>query len=227
MQQLWDMFGQTGLEDSGKCSVLVGGPAGRSRNLSKRHLGLWSERGNHYKEDRKRDPEEARIRKEERKSVWGGETKKKKAQADKKNETKFQTGKTAGTFITVKLSKSREMKTGDNSDVTAELLRRRFRHVFAVKSTEFSGHQRHWRKMQTTGNVWVKSMKINLKLDLCLQSFLEVTLQSSVLDPCLEELLLWVNVGWELWVVTQISVVKEPSPGPRIRNDSSVLVATI
>lgn len=68
---------------------------------------------------------------------------KKKAQADKKNETKFQTGKTAGTFITVKLSKSREMKTGDNSDVTAELLRRRFRHVFAVKSTEFSEHQRH------------------------------------------------------------------------------------
>lgn len=64
MQQLGDMFGQTGLEDSGKCSVLFG-----SRNLSKRHLGLSSERGNHYKGDRKRDPEEARIRQEERKSV--------------------------------------------------------------------------------------------------------------------------------------------------------------
>lgn len=72
-----------------------------------------------------------------------------------------------------------------------------------------------------------QTMKVILKLDLCLQSFLEATLQSSVLDPCLEELLLWVNVGWELWVVTQISVVKEPSPGPRIRNGSSVLVATI
>lgn len=116
MQQLWGMFGQTGLEDSGTCSVLFG-----SRNLSKRHLGLSSERGNRYKGDRKREPEEGRIRKEEGKSVWGAET---------ENETKFQTGKSAGTFITLKLNP--DVKTGDNSNVTAELLRRCFRCIFNV-----------------------------------------------------------------------------------------------
>lgn len=102
------MFGQTSLEHSGKCSLLVGGPAGRSRNLSKRHLGLSSQRGNHYKGDRKRDPERPELGKR-RGNLWRKDEEK-KAQADKKNET----GKTAATFITAELSKSREMKTGDN-----------------------------------------------------------------------------------------------------------------
>lgn len=65
--------------------------------------------------------------------------------------------------------------------------------------------------------LWVKSMKIILKLDLCPQSFLEATLQ------CWNRVLLvWVNVGRELRVVT-----REPSTGPRIRNGSSVFVATL
>lgn len=75
----------------------------------------------------------------------------KKGSSRLENESKFQTGKTAGTFITVKLSKSREMKTGDNLDVTAELLRRHFRCVFAVKSTEFSEHQRHEKEDANVG----------------------------------------------------------------------------
>lgn len=54
------MFGERGFEDPGKHSVLVGGPVGKSQNLSKRHSGLSSEKGNRYKEERKRHPEEDR-----------------------------------------------------------------------------------------------------------------------------------------------------------------------
>lgn len=89
-------------------SPLVGGPVGQGQNLSKRHSGLLSERGNHYEEERKRVKREKRFRKEARKSVWENDSTMQPINCTRVELKLSHTGKIIVTAVTAKCNEIKQ-----------------------------------------------------------------------------------------------------------------------